>query len=94
MPKKYSHSQEFESIMSSQNLAKNIQLEVEVFDWLKGTRYASTSIEPLAGGSANFVYKVKLEEPLEDGTSTVLVKHGEAYMAVAPQNNMPLQRCV
>ena len=78
--------------MATQSLADRINSEV--FEWLKGTPYAAASLEPLSGGSANFLYRARLSKPLEDGTTDVLVKHGEAYMAVAPENKMATERCV
>jgi hypothetical protein len=70
------------------------EIKSEIFEWLKGMRYASTSLEPLSGGSANFIYRADLSTPLEDGTTDVLVKHGEGYMAVAPANRISTDRCV
>jgi hypothetical protein len=70
------------------------EIELEVFEWLKGTKYASTSLEPLSGGNANFIYRAQLSTPLGDGTTNVLVKHGEGYMAVAPTNKISTDRCV
>jgi hypothetical protein len=70
------------------------EIKSEIFQWLKGTRYASTSLVPLSGGSANFIYRAGLSTPLEDGTTDVLVKHGEGYMAVAPANRISTDRCV
>ena len=70
------------------------EIQSDVFAWLKTTRYASTSLEPLTGGSANFIYKATLTSPLEDGSNKVVVKHGEPYMAVAPANKISIARCV
>ncbi|KAH7377528.1 kinase-like domain-containing protein [Cadophora sp. MPI-SDFR-AT-0126] len=69
------------------------EIQTEVFEWLNTTRYASTSLAPLAGGSANFIYKATLTSPLEDGSIEVVVKHGESYMAVAPANKISISRC-
>lgn len=66
----------------------------EVFEWLKGTRYESISLEPILGGQANFIYRACLSKPLEDGTTDVLVKHGEGYMARHPANKLTTDRCV
>ena len=68
------------------------EIKSEIFEWLKKTKYAATSLEPLSGGSANFIYRAKLATPLEDGTTDVLVKHGEGYMAVAPANRISTER--
>jgi hypothetical protein len=70
------------------------EIKSEIFEWLKKTKYAAISLEPLSGGSANFIYRARLTTPLKDGTTDVLVKHGEGYMAVAPANKISTERCV
>jgi hypothetical protein len=78
--------------MATENTADEVKSRV--FEWLKGTRYESTSLEPLSGGSMNFIYKAHLSEPLEDGTTDVLVKHGEDYSAANSANKVTIDRCV
>jgi hypothetical protein len=70
------------------------EIKSEIFEWLKGTKYVSISLEPLSGGNANFIYRAQLSTPLEDGMTNVLIKHGEGYMAVAPANKISIDRCV
>lgn len=70
------------------------EIKSDVFEFLKGTQYASTSLEPLSGGSSNFIYRANLSKPLGNGTTDVLVKHGEGYMAIAPENKISTNRCV
>lgn len=70
------------------------EIKSEVFNSLRGTPYASDTLDPLSGGAANFIYRATLSKPLEDGTTEVLVKHSEPYMAVAPQNKISIDRCV
>ncbi|RSL58423.1 hypothetical protein CEP54_007791 [Fusarium duplospermum] len=65
----------------------------KVFAWLNTTRYAAFSLEPLIGGQANFTYHAKLLTPLEDGTTELVVKHGEPYMARHPANEITTHRC-
>ncbi|RSL64907.1 hypothetical protein CEP53_003900 [Fusarium sp. AF-6] len=65
----------------------------KVFAWLKNTPYAAFSLEPLIGGQANFTYHARLLTPLEDGTTEVVVKHGEPYMARHPTNEITTHRC-
>ncbi|KAF6815315.1 phosphotransferase enzyme family protein [Colletotrichum sojae] len=60
---------------------------------LAGTPYAVSSLEPLAGGLSNFTYRAALTRGLEDGSTDVLVKHGEAYMAKFPENPITTDRC-
>ncbi|TEA03238.1 4-hydroxytryptamine kinase [Colletotrichum sidae] len=72
---------------------------IDVFQCLKNTVYAAASIEPLAGGQANFTYHVRLEQALchrDDATTAitdVLVKRGAPYMAKHPQNGLTTDRC-
>ncbi|KAI8712413.1 hypothetical protein NCS52_01339400 [Fusarium sp. LHS14.1] len=67
---------------------------LKVFAWLNNTRYASSSLQPLIGGQTNFAYHAKLLTPLEDGTTEVVVKHGEPYMARHSANEITTHRCV
>lgn len=70
------------------------EIKSEIFEFLRNTSYASTSLDPLPGGAANYIYRASLSKPLEDGTTEVLIKHGEGYMAVAPENKISIERCV
>jgi len=76
--------------------ARNTPEEVksEVFEWLNGTPYTSTTLESISGGSANFIYRAHLSKPLKDGTTDVLVKHSEDYMATDLTNKITVDRCV
>lgn len=56
--------------------------------------YACTSLEPLSGGSANFVYRGILATPLEDRAKTVVIKHTEGYVATHPGFKLTADRCV
>ncbi|KAJ4244771.1 hypothetical protein NW762_014348 [Fusarium torreyae] len=65
----------------------------KVSTWLNTTPYATASLEPLVGGQSNFTYLGNLLRPLQDGTTKVVVKHGEPYMARHPANAVTLSRC-
>ncbi|OAL42868.1 hypothetical protein IQ07DRAFT_637469 [Pyrenochaeta sp. DS3sAY3a] len=67
-------------------------IDTKVEESLEGTAYASSSIRKLVGGSVNYVYHAKLAVPLIDGTTEVLVKHGEAHMARKPEFPLPMIR--
>ncbi|KAF5546466.1 phosphotransferase enzyme family [Fusarium napiforme] len=69
------------------------QIRQQVSAWLNTTAYASSLLEPLAGGQANFTYPAHLIKPLDDGTTGVVVKHGEPYMARHPANSVTVNRC-
>ena len=70
------------------------KLTEEVLGELSGTDYACSSLKPLSGGTANFIFKGTLTTPLPDGTKEVAVKHGENYIASMPDFQIPLTRCV
>jgi len=61
---------------------------------LAGTLYEVVSLRPLAGGSANFIFHGVLAKALDDGTTDVVVKHGEAFVATQPSFPIPTARCV
>ncbi|KAJ6031053.1 kinase-like domain-containing protein [Penicillium herquei] len=71
---------------------KTIQeIQEKLKDRLRGTQYESSHLEPLPGGSSNFVYRMTLSKPLPD-SATLIIKHSEAHMAVAPENKLNMSR--
>lgn len=78
--------------MPAQDASNRIRQQVAA--WLNTTPYAASSLEPLVGGQANFTYRAYLINPLDDGTTEVVVKHGEPYMARHPANAVTVDRCV
>ncbi|KAH7102317.1 kinase-like domain-containing protein [Auriculariales sp. MPI-PUGE-AT-0066] len=60
--------------MSTEN---NLTTTDGVVTYLSSTPFCAESIEKLAGGTTNFVFRVKLKTPFE-GRKTVVVKHGRA----------------
>ena len=70
------------------------EIDARVETSLEGTEYASTGVKKLAGGSVNYVYHAPLLTPLSDGTTDVLVKHGETHMARKPEFPLPMIRSV
>lgn len=69
------------------------EIKRESLRWLGESVYASSSLETLSGGSANFVYRARLLKPQQGGLSEVIIKHSEGYMAVAPENKFSTDRC-
>ncbi|PYH60674.1 uncharacterized protein BO96DRAFT_463077 [Aspergillus niger CBS 101883] len=74
--------------MSDKDLLTTITKE------LAGTQYTSSSLTPLSGGTANFVYRAQLDQPLPDGTNSVIVKHTEAFIALNREFKLPAERCL
>jgi hypothetical protein len=51
-----------------------------VFQYLAQTPFASDQVYPLSGGTANFVYRIHLQTPVNDA-STMVLKHAAPYVA-------------
>ncbi|KAL4999276.1 kinase-like domain-containing protein [Aspergillus recurvatus] len=56
--------------------------------------FACSSLTQLSGGTANFVYRGVLSQPLSDGTTTVIVKHAEDYLASNADFKLSAKRCL
>ncbi|KAL6856818.1 kinase-like domain-containing protein [Trichoderma novae-zelandiae] len=67
------------------------EIEDAVRRELNGTGYAVSSLEPLTGGTANFIYRARLQKPLPDGSTEVVLKHGEAYVAQHPDFKLQME---
>lgn len=52
--------------------------------YLSDTPFASEEVIVLSGGTANFVYRIRLKSPY-DGRSTLVVKHSKPYVMVSGQ---------
>ncbi|KAK3333874.1 kinase-like domain-containing protein [Cercophora scortea] len=71
----------------------NTQVSQHVQAELDNTRYACSSLEVLTGGTANFIFKGLLTEPLDDGTQEIAIKHGKGFVATQPGFQLTTDRC-
>ncbi|KAI0013970.1 kinase-like domain-containing protein [Xylariaceae sp. FL0662B] len=69
------------------------EIKSKVLHTLKGTSFAVSTLEPLTGGTGNFIYRGTLLKALEDDTKEILVKHSEGYVANSPSFKLTLCRC-
>ncbi|KAK7966967.1 uncharacterized protein PG986_001244 [Apiospora aurea] len=69
------------------------EIQSQVLRSLEGTPFAATSLVPLSGGTANFIYLADLAQPLDDGVRRVRVKHGEGFLASNPGFQLSTSRC-
>ncbi|KAI0122121.1 kinase-like domain-containing protein [Daldinia grandis] len=73
--------------------ASREEITSKVLESLKGTSYEASSLDVLSGGTANFIYRATLTQPLRYGTKEVAVKHSEDYIATSPNFKLTLSRC-
>lgn len=69
-------------------------IDKSVLASLADTPYACSSLHQLSGGTANFVYRGLLSKPLADGTTAVVIKHTEDFVASNRAFKIPADRCV
>ncbi|CAE6420637.1 unnamed protein product [Rhizoctonia solani] len=55
-----------------------------VLAYLLNTSFAATNVQRIVGGYSSFTYRITLSHPLEDGCTTLVLKHYEGYVAAAP----------
>jgi hypothetical protein len=72
----------------------NQDISTLVSQELSETPYECSSLTRLSGGTANFVYRGILARPLQDGTKTIIVKHGEDFVASNIEFKLTTDRCV
>ncbi|KAH1419427.1 hypothetical protein KXX32_008763 [Aspergillus fumigatus] len=75
----------------SENTAQDISTLVS--QELSKTPYECSSLTRLSGGTANFVYRGVLARPLQDGTKTIIIKHGEEFVASNRDFKLTTDRC-
>jgi hypothetical protein len=70
------------------------QFGIQIAQELSQTIYACSSLTVLNGGSANFLFRGILVQPLQDGSNTVVVKHCKEFVAANRNFKLDISRCV
>jgi hypothetical protein len=52
----------------------------EMVHKLSQTPYACNSLQPLGGGTANFLFRAYLSQALPNGSKSVVVKHSKGFV--------------
>ncbi|KAG8689926.1 hypothetical protein FRC11_014855 [Ceratobasidium sp. 423] len=52
-----------------------------VLAYLRGTRFSTSDVQTLSGGGSAFTYRAVLENPLECGRKTIVIKHFEGFVS-------------
>ena len=79
--------------MALQQVEKE-QFGIEVAKELSQTRYACSSLSLLSGGTANFLFRGILAQPLQDGRKTVIIKHSKEFVSANRNFHLDVSRCV
>ncbi|KAF7548830.1 hypothetical protein G7046_g8543 [Stylonectria norvegica] len=69
------------------------EIPSKVREALKGSPYMPSTLRPLVGGTANFIYHATLDDASPECAAGVVVKQGEAYVASRPAFQLATSRC-
>lgn len=80
-------------------MATDAEIEASVLSGLAATKYACSSITRLNGGTANFVYRGVLKNPVstaatEEEKKNVVIKHATDFVALNRDFKLDGERCV
>ncbi|KKK26790.1 hypothetical protein ARAM_000374 [Aspergillus rambellii] len=74
-------------------IMENKEVTGAVTEEVSRSIYPCSSLTQLSGGTANFVYRGVLLKALHDGTTTIIVKHAEDYVASNRDFKLTAERC-
>ncbi|KAM5496379.1 hypothetical protein McaMca56_004548 [Microsporum canis] len=74
--------------------AEKDQFGIQVARELSHTPYAISSQALLSGGTANFLFRGTLVQPLPDGAKTVVIKHSEEFVSASRDFPLDVSRCL
>ncbi|KAF5021662.1 hypothetical protein F66182_6282 [Fusarium sp. NRRL 66182] len=69
------------------------QIRTKVERVLEQTPFSVSTLTKLSGGTANFMYHAALKNPSNDYPDGVVIKQGEAYVALNPSFKIATSRC-
>jgi hypothetical protein len=76
------------------NQEEKDQFGRNIVQQLSQTPYACPSLTILSGGTANFLFRGTLSQPLPDGAKTVVVKHSKKFVSANRNFQLDISRCV
>jgi hypothetical protein len=76
------------------NQEEKERLSLTLVHQLSPTPYACTSLGILNGGTANFLFRGLLVQPLSNGQKTIVVKHSKEYVSANRDFKLDVSRCV
>ena len=65
----------------------------DVLRYLADTPFASTKVEALSGGNANYIFRLHLKTPFE-GRETLVMKHGKGSLKIDSSFALGIERQV
>lgn len=88
--------------MPAPNQAEEDAIAAGIVQDLSKTRYTCSSVTQLTGGTANFVYRGTLTQPLSSpdadnggpAKTTVIIKHSTDFVAINKDFPLDVTRCV
>lgn len=73
---------------------EKIRISLKIKNELAETSYACSSLEPLSGGTANFLFRGYLVGLSPSRSQTIIVKHTKEFVSVNRDFQLDVSRCV
>jgi hypothetical protein len=74
--------------------AEKERFGIQIMQDLSKTPYACSSLAILSGGTANFLFRGSLIQPLHNGAKTIIVKHSKEYVSANRDFPLDISRCI
>ncbi|CAN8097287.1 unnamed protein product [Discula destructiva] len=69
------------------------EIALDIKEQLSFTSFACSTLIPLSGGNANYIFMGRLSKPLDDRTTMITIKHGESHSASFTGLQLSTDRC-